>query len=925
MNATLNEPTAAELDARAVAAIRQGDRERYRELVERYEQKVYAVAWCRLGNPDWAREATQEAFIKGYHQLPWLSQGGKFAAWIMAIARHAAINLGIRQRNDLKKHARWALDQAPAEPPAAGETFREPDLTGTTLSAALAELPAGHRESLVLFYLEGRSIVEAATALGISETAFKTRLHRARAALREELETGLGESLGRLRPRHALAPGIMALLAAGRAEAAVAGTGLAVKLAAVAGKVLPLGWLGGLAGLLGVVPGALLAWWVGRLEGRNFREPEGFRAQRQRAALREGLAWLPVVVLVIFALTWLGFQRHGLAVYCRAAGLVFLLWWGAVAGPAWRVRNPYLMWQYFATGLLVLGFLGVGFAGLPWWSLSLFQVLFFLGCAGSFRYEPNRFDYSLFLRAREGMLPPAEPVGPPHPARFTRPELLALARFLGRRQLIINYRWGRAGLQFRLPQTRPGTVRDRSLPFLWRGLSTVTVGWDGAIHADLGAADARDLLGPAADAGDGAARWSAQVATALRAALDACLVGDTSRAEAVLGQTTELSIFHQPPARSASRRLRLAVLAVAVPILLLGVAASWWFSQPRSALPPVTTSEPRIRAALAAPHGIRWEALSSPTENRFWLLDTLPPKSQLPANVWAGLRDDLWHEALNGAWVPTNGLRNTAALRSNVALQRALRSGLFTLTDFAGWGVTPATVRADLVALPLEFQSPWLELRPTPLADPAHPDQPPNQSLPVGRALWFQTLARFDALDLVDRDAFIATLRACQVLPRNSPAGYSPLANPAAVTGLFHCVYNRPLEDTYDTLVLLDLFHALDTIDRAECVRGLLRFHRARGWFGPLPETPDLYFPGDARDTFYAFESLRLLHALDQVKDLDRWQFRPGEPAISTADAVNWFEVEAWLWQHRLNRYLAQRRRDPSISAPALGEPFAGW
>jgi hypothetical protein len=57
-------------DADAVAAIRGGDRERYRELVERHSGKVFAVAWCRLGDRDLAEEVTQEAFIKGYRGLP---------------------------------------------------------------------------------------------------------------------------------------------------------------------------------------------------------------------------------------------------------------------------------------------------------------------------------------------------------------------------------------------------------------------------------------------------------------------------------------------------------------------------------------------------------------------------------------------------------------------------------------------------------------------------------------------------------------------------------------------------------------------------------------------------------------------------------------------------------------------------------------
>src|SRR5471030_1686085 len=85
----------AQQDESAVAAVRRGDAERYRELVERHERRVFAVAWSRLGDAALAEEAAQEAFIRGYRRLWLLGDGAKFAAWITTIARHAAINLGL--------------------------------------------------------------------------------------------------------------------------------------------------------------------------------------------------------------------------------------------------------------------------------------------------------------------------------------------------------------------------------------------------------------------------------------------------------------------------------------------------------------------------------------------------------------------------------------------------------------------------------------------------------------------------------------------------------------------------------------------------------------------------------------------------------------------------------------------------------------
>src|SRR4051812_41307220 len=95
-------------DSEAVSAVRGGDVERYRELVERHERRVFAVAWSRLGDAELAEEATQEAFIRGYRRLWLLSDGGKFAGWIGSIARRGAINLGLRRRRELNKRERWA-------------------------------------------------------------------------------------------------------------------------------------------------------------------------------------------------------------------------------------------------------------------------------------------------------------------------------------------------------------------------------------------------------------------------------------------------------------------------------------------------------------------------------------------------------------------------------------------------------------------------------------------------------------------------------------------------------------------------------------------------------------------------------------------------------------------------------------------------
>lgn len=111
-------------DIRAIDAVRTGDMERYRELVERHERQVYAVAWAHLGDAALAEDAVQESFIKAFRYLGWLRDPSRFAAWILRITRGVAINLGIRRRRELRRRERWSLDATTGSPSRGGRHRR---------------------------------------------------------------------------------------------------------------------------------------------------------------------------------------------------------------------------------------------------------------------------------------------------------------------------------------------------------------------------------------------------------------------------------------------------------------------------------------------------------------------------------------------------------------------------------------------------------------------------------------------------------------------------------------------------------------------------------------------------------------------------------------------------------------------------------
>jgi len=136
-------------------------------------------------------------------------------------------------------------------------------------------------------------------------------------------------------------------------------------------------------------------------------------------------------------------------------------------------------------------------------------------------------------------------------------------------------------------------------------------------------------------------------------------------------------------------------------------------------------------------------------------------------------------------------------------------------------------------------------------------------------------LQKLGCLDLVDARPAIETLLRHQVLANSLPPGRRPDLDPKLLHGLFETSGFDPIQDTWESLVLLETFGALDRIDREGCVNGILRFHYGEGLFGSVRTGDQFVIWGDARDTFFAFESLRMLNALDRVKDLDNGSSAP--------------------------------------------------
>jgi len=188
----------AEDDLAIVEAVRTGDTEEFRTLVERHKRRLYAVILRLVGAPSVAEELSQEAFVRAFRALRDFRRESSFGTWLVQIGVHAARD---RMRSS-RRHGLVSLDamqdghrprlelvdtSRAADPGFEVEAEQERNLMRT----ALAGLPPEYREVLVLKHIEGWAYGEIAAVTGDSVGTLKVRAFRARQLLRERL-TELG-------------------------------------------------------------------------------------------------------------------------------------------------------------------------------------------------------------------------------------------------------------------------------------------------------------------------------------------------------------------------------------------------------------------------------------------------------------------------------------------------------------------------------------------------------------------------------------------------------------------------------------------------------------------------------------------------------------------------------------------------------------
>jgi RNA polymerase sigma-70 factor (ECF subfamily) len=191
-------------DAELLARARGGDGEAFGELVTRHRNMIWRLLLRMLHSEEEAAEIMQDAFLQAFEKLPEFRGDAAFSSWLYRIAANAALmRLRRKRRSPEVESTENLLEQKfddsghwAGNPPVdwseqADARLMDKEL-GKAIEEAVANLPDEYRVVFLMKDVDGLSNEEIADALGLSVPAAKSRLHRARLALRDKLSEFFG-------------------------------------------------------------------------------------------------------------------------------------------------------------------------------------------------------------------------------------------------------------------------------------------------------------------------------------------------------------------------------------------------------------------------------------------------------------------------------------------------------------------------------------------------------------------------------------------------------------------------------------------------------------------------------------------------------------------------------------------------------------
>lgn len=186
--------TVEQTESALVTAAKAGDYDAFEQLVNRYEHKIYRLGLNITGNPEDAEDVLQETFLKAFENLGRFREDSRFYTWIVRIGVNQALMKLRKRRTDKSVSLDDPIEEGGEIIPRDFADWKpNPEqLLGRTetreiMERAIQNLPVSFRTVFQLRDVEGLSTEETAEMLGLTISAVKARLFRARLRLREEL------------------------------------------------------------------------------------------------------------------------------------------------------------------------------------------------------------------------------------------------------------------------------------------------------------------------------------------------------------------------------------------------------------------------------------------------------------------------------------------------------------------------------------------------------------------------------------------------------------------------------------------------------------------------------------------------------------------------------------------------------------------
>ena len=202
-------------DRDLVLAYQAGDDEAFAELVREYRPQLLGHARRKLGCPEAAEDAVQEALVRALRAMPRFNGNYLVGPWLHRILSNVCSDEGNRKRREHEKTERFASNDQALNPPSTTEAELGLEFDDAELMDAVDNLSEQYREALMMRFVEELSYEEVAARAGVSEDNARARVSRARNAVRAALKLAA-----------AMPVALIGLLRRGeRAASAVAGHG----------------------------------------------------------------------------------------------------------------------------------------------------------------------------------------------------------------------------------------------------------------------------------------------------------------------------------------------------------------------------------------------------------------------------------------------------------------------------------------------------------------------------------------------------------------------------------------------------------------------------------------------------------------------------------------------------------------------------